>query len=94
MGASGEEDGPLAQRIASFLKPFGRFAVGSPSWGSSGPDDGDNTGGSGEKVENGGAAGQVSWICSQVLSCLGTKLLLPIFILGLGLVLRYSVVPV
>lgn len=39
-----------------------------------------------------GAASQVSWIFSQ--SCLGTKLMLPIFILGLGLVLRYSVVPV
>lgn len=65
-----------------------------PSWGSSGPDDGDNTGGRGERVENGGAARQVSWICSQALSCLGTKLLLTIFILGLDLVLRYSVVPV
>lgn len=39
-------------------------------------------------MENGGAARQVSWICSQALSCLETKLLLPIFILGLGLVLR------
>ena len=42
------------------MKPFGGFAVEPPSWGSSGPDDGDNTGGSGERVENGGAARQVS----------------------------------
>lgn len=70
------------------LKPFGGIAVEPPSRGSSGPDDGDNTGGR-DRVENGGAARQVSWICSQALSRLGTKLLLPIFILGLGLVLRY-----
>lgn len=74
------------------LKVLGGFDVEPSSWGFSGPDDGDNTGGRGERVENGGAASQVSWIFSQALSCLGTKLMLSIFILGLGLVLRYSVV--